>query len=523
MKINKNYFPIYISTAVGVGYLIGMLLSFSGNGDNPSKKKLNRLVDFISNEYVEEVNLDSIVELTVNNILEKLDPHSVYISSKDFEGVSENMKGDFVGIGVHFYMHNDTVSVVQTIEGGPSEHVGIKAGDRILMADQDTLYGKKLENEYLFSRLKGSKGSKLSLLVYRKTTGKKYRFTLERGLVNIKSIDNVSLLKKQTGYIKINRFSESTYSEFKSGLDRLVQKGIDTLVIDLRDNSGGYLNEAVKIADEFLGDNQLIVYTKDRKNSIVKTYATNEGSFLQGKLYILINESSASASEILAGAIQDNDRGLIVGRRSFGKGLVQKEMPLGDGSVVRLTVSRYYTPTGRSIQKSYKQGTEAYYNDFYKRFYDGELQHKDSAKVNDTLKFKTPKGKIVYGGGGIMPDIFVPISNAQQNENAYFTTQFGIVAHFVFEYLDKNRSRYQKMTPAQFASVMKRSQTTYDDFIRYSSQKGIDVDYSNMKESFMTEMTAEFIKQLYGEKAYFNYILSDDPMIKKVIGLRNKN
>ena len=344
---------------------------------------------------------------------------------------------------------------------------------------------------------------------------------INRGLVNIKSVDVVSILPNQVGYIKVNRFAESTYTEFKKGLDELASKKVKAVVVDLRDNPGGYLNEAIKMTDEFLPEGKLIVYTKDRKNKVVKTYATESGDFEKTKVYVLINESSASASEIFAGAIQDNDRGTVIGRRSFGKGLVQKEMPMGDGSSVRLTVSRYYTPTGRSIQKSYKNGTEEYYTDFYKRFYNGELKNKDSIKVNDTLKFKTPAGRIVYGGGGIMPDIFVPIAQGQQNESLYFTSQMGITAHFVFEYLDKTRASFQKLTPEQFVSANLNSDALYLDFVKYTINNGIQVDYGDVKKAFMKELIAEFIKQLYGEKAYYQFVLIEDPMIRKVLDFEN--
>ncbi len=521
MKINKNYLPAILFAFLGVGYLLGVLITHGAEEKQVSKQKLERLVDFIAGEYVDEVNLDSIVDLTVNSILEKLDPHSTYIPSSESQSVAESMRGDFVGIGVNFYMHNDTMAVVQTIEGGPSEKAGILAGDRILMADNDTLFGKKHNNDFLFSKLKGQKGSKVALLVYRKTTGKKYRYTLERGLVNIKSVDVVSVLPNQVGYIKVNRFAESTYTEFKKGLNELASKKVKAVVVDLRDNPGGYLNEAIKMTDEFLSEGKLIVYTKDRKNKVVKTYATESGDFEKTKVYVLINESSASASEIFAGAIQDNDRGTVIGRRSFGKGLVQKEMPMGDGSSVRLTVSRYYTPTGRSIQKSYKNGTEEYYTDFYKRFYNGELKNKDSIKVNDTLKFKTPAGRIVYGGGGIMPDIFVPIPQGQENENLYFTSQMGITAHFVFENLDKTRASFQKLTPEQFVSANLNSDALYLDFVKYTINNGIQVDYGDVKKAFMKELMAEFIKQLYGEKAYYQFVLTDDPMVRKVLEFKN--
>ncbi|HLA54530.1 MAG TPA: S41 family peptidase, partial [Flavobacterium sp.] len=372
MKSNNKYLPILIFSTLGIGMLLGMFLNFPSTvvtePKNAYKNKLNRLIDFIENEYVDDVDTDSIVDLTVNNILAKLDPHSVYIPPSEQSEVAELMKGDFVGIGVNFYMYNDTVAIIKPIENGPSEKAGIKAGDRILYAGSYKLFGKKLPTDSLYSKLKGAEGSEIELTIFRKSANKRFKIKVKRGVIPIKSVDAGVMINPTMAYIKINRFAESTYDEFKDALTNLEKKGAKSLIIDLRDNGGGYMEKADEIADELLPDKELIVFTKNKKGRIDKTYATSEGSFETGKVYVLINENSASASEILAGAIQDNDRGIIVGRRSFGKGLVQREMDFEDGSAVRLTVARYYTPSGRSIQKAYSKGNDAYFNEFEKRF-----------------------------------------------------------------------------------------------------------------------------------------------------------
>lgn len=402
MKFNPKYLPIVIGATFALGTVLGSMMNApvedSLLAKNNSKTKLNKLIDFINNEYVDNVNTDSIVNLTVDNILSKLDPHSVYIPPSEQAEVAESMKGDFVGIGINFYMYKDSVAIIKPVENGPSAKAGLKSGDRILFAGKTKLFGRKAPSDSLFSKLKGIKGSEIELTVFRKSEQKKLKFKIKRDVIPLKSVDASLLLGNNTGYIKINRFAETTYDEFKAGLTRLKQKGIQSLVIDLRDNGGGYMEEAVAIADEFLKDKQLIVFTKNKNGTTEKTYATKSGSFETGKVFVLINENSASASEILAGAIQDNDRGTIVGNRSFGKGLVRREMDFNDGSAVRLTVARYYTPTGRSIQKPYVKGNEEYYKESEARIKTGELYTKDSIKVADSLKFKTPKGKIVYGG-----------------------------------------------------------------------------------------------------------------------------
>lgn len=479
-------------------------------------------MDFIESEYVDEVDTDSIVDLTVNSILEKLDPHSVYIDKNEMEEVAQSMKGDFVGIGVNFYMYKDSVAVIKPIPGGPSEKAGIKAGDRILFADKSKLFGRKLPNDTLFSRLKGEEGSKVTLTVFRKSENKKFNVDLTRDVVPIKSVDAAVMVDAKTGYIKINRFAETTYDEFHKGLLGLKKKGAKSLIIDVRDNGGGYLEKAVEIADELLNDKKLIVKTLNKKNREDKTYATEKGDFEQGQVYILINENSASASEILAGALQDNDRGVVVGRRSFGKGLVQREMPLGDGSAVRLTVARYYTPSGRSIQRSYAHGGEEYFNDFAKRYESGELYAADSIKVADTLKFKTLKGRTVYGGGGIIPDVFVPLEGKHGDEAISLVMQSGFVSYFVFEQLDNERKQFEGLNPAELTKKVTSTDKYYQAFDNYLRKNSLVFKLEKHKDRIKRYLAAEFARQLFSEEIYYQMILKEDNMVKAILEQKSK-
>ena len=521
MKINNKYLPIFFCVTLALGVILGSVLNFSNQNQffakNSSKNKLNKLIDFIENEYVDNVNTDSIVSLTVDNILAKLDPHSVYIPPSEQAAVIESMKGDFVGIGVNFYMYNDSVAIIKTVENGPSAKAGIKAGDRILYADKTKLFGRRLPNDSLFSKLKGSVGSVIELTVYRKSEGKKIKLKIKRDVIPLKSVDVSMILKNNTGYIKINRFAETTYNEFEAGLLNLKKHGAKSLIIDVRDNGGGYMDEAIAIADELLKDKQLIVFTKNKKGTIDKTFATEQGSFETGNVYVLINENSASASEILAGAIQDNDRGTIVGRRSFGKGLVQREMDFDDGSAVRLTIARYYTPTGRSIQKPYSKGNEAYFEESDTRFQNGELYNRDSIKVSDTLKFKTKKGKIVYGGGGIVPDIFVPLEVEQGSEITAYLLESGVVGHFVFEQLDANRNVFKGLTFEEFKAKMGATDVYFNSFQKYIFQNGLNLKFEKSKSFVKRYITAEFARQIYGENYYYEIVLKEDAMIKAVL------
>ena len=521
MKVNKIFLPLIICLAIAIGLLLGnFITNFLPNAvqtKNPKSEKLNKLINFIDNEYVDDINTDSIVDLTVNGILEKLDPHSVYIAKNEVEDVNQSMKGDFVGIGINFYLHKDSVVVIKPIKNGPSEKAGIKAGDRILFADKFQLYNKKMSNEALFSKLKGEEGSTVELTIYRKSTHKKFKVKVTRDVVPIKSVDIATLIDDKTGYIKVNRFAETTYNEFHKAILRLKNIGATELIIDLRDNGGGYLEIASEMVDEFLKDKELIVKTINKKGTEEKTFATKKGDFESGKLIILINENSASASEVLAGAIQDNDRGIIVGRRSFGKGLVQREMPLGDGSMIRLTVARYYTPSGRSIQKPYDDKADGYFNEFEKRFLSGELYAADSVKVADSLKFKTKKGRTVFGGGGITPDIFVPFETKHGEEATSMIMKSGVVSYFVFEQLDKDRNFFNKLTKESLKKEVLGNDKYLNYFKEYVAQNGYLLNFANQKEKVKTHLYAEFVRQLFDEDSYYQIILSQDEMIKKVM------
>ena len=519
--MNKVYFPVVLAVAVAIGILLGSKLNAPSDGvfssKNTNKNKLNKLIDLIEKDYVDTINTDSIVDLTVNGILSQLDPHSVYIPKKEIAGIEQSMRGDFVGIGINFYMYNDSLAVIKPIPFGPSEKAGIKAGDRILFADKLQLYNKKLETDSLFSILKGEEGSNVKLTIYRKSENRKFAVNLKRDIIPIKSVDIAIMVDATVGYIKINRFAETTYDEFLKGLTQLKAEGAKEVILDLRENGGGYLESAVAIADEFLKKNELIVKTKNKKETIQSTLATDKGIFENGKVTILINENSASASEILAGAIQDNDRGTIIGRRSFGKGLVQREMPLGDGSAIRLTVARYYTPSGRSIQKPYEDKGQNYFNEFEKRFESGELYEKDKAKIADSLKFKTKNGRIVYGGGGIIPDVFVPFEGKHGEEGTTLLMQSGLVNYFVFEQLDQNRKKFENISLENLEKEIKSSDRYYTNFKNYLSKSGLFFNLGSQEEIVSYYIYAEFVRQLFDETSYFKLVLKEDEMIKKAL------
>ena len=527
LKERTYLLPLVLAATLAAGIFIGGKLNFNDTGEklfstNSKKDKLNRLIDYIDYEYVDDVNTDSIVDVAVNNILGKLDPHSVYIPKKEAGRVADNMKGDFVGVGISFRMYRDSLVVIRPIEGGPSIKAGIRSGDRILTANKDTLFGKGLSSNEIVDILKGDKNTTIAMTVYRPVDDKMIELRLKRSQVPLRSVEAFFMLSDSIGYIKVNRFAESTYSEFKSALIDLQSEGIEKLVLDLRDNPGGYLGIAEQIADEFLVDGKLILFTKNKSGAIQKAYASDDGDFEEQDVYILINEKSASASEIVAGAIQDNDRGIIIGRRSFGKGLVQREMGLGDGSSIRLTVSRYYTPTGRSIQRSYQNGTKDYYNQFYHRYENGELRSADSIKVADSLIYRTPKGKIVYGGGGIIPDVFVPIGSSKVDTWVNTLMESGFMSFYVFEYLDSHRDRYNGLSSKDFKNTVTIDDEMVDDFIYYADDKGLKIDLDPYREDLKIHIKAILAEQLFNENIKHQILQFDDPMLEAVIHLDEK-
>ena len=525
MPYQKKYLPLVLGFAIAAGIFIGGKLDFTDSPDrlfstNSKKDKLNRLIDYIEYDYVDEVNTDSIVDVTVNGILDNLDPHSVYIPKEDMARVAEEMKGDFVGIGVSFYTYKDTIAVIRAIENGPSAKAGIKGGDRIIMADGDSLFGNKLKDGEIIKKLKGLKNSKVKLKVYRKGEPKLLDFTVKRSTIPIKSVDAAYMLTNKLGYIKVNRFAESTYKEFKAGIEKLEDLGATEIALDLRNNPGGFLGIAEQIVDEFLDDGKLILFTKNKRGNIEKSFATEKGDFEDGNVYVLIDENSASASEIVAGALQDNDKGTIVGRRSYGKGLVQREMDLGDGSAVRLTVSRYYTPTGRSIQRPYKNGNKDYYDEYFERLDRGELLDPDKIQVDDSLKFTTPGGKIVYGGGGIIPDVFVPIDNSMQNETLSYLLRRGFFGNFVFEELEKDRHAYDDISRQEFIDNFNVSDDlvfAFQDYLNLRAESKVTfVAYHDEVKQYIKATLAD---QLYGAGAFEEVYNQRDIMIDEVIKL----
>lgn len=510
MKISKVYVPVVLFAVLVLGILLGTILDFPNKPNSlSSKDKIDRLLQVIGNEYVDSVATDTLVDKAISQLLQQLDPHSVYINASEMTQVSEELSGNFVGIGISFMMLKDTVTVTKTLDGGPALAAGLKAGDKILFEGKNKLYGRKLATDSLFKYLKGEPNSEVRLKVFRKSQNKILNFQFKRKQVHISSIEAEVLLPNRTAYIKISKFAEDTAAEFSAALKKLLRQGATSLIIDLRGNGGGYMEQAVSIADELLQKDLLIVYTKAKDGKKDSSIAKSGGLFEKGKLSVLIDEYSASASEIIAGAIQDNDRGTIIGRRSFGKGLVQREIGFEDGSAVRLTIARYYTPTGRSIQGPYSKGTEAYYESFEDRLSNGELFVKDSIKLSKLEKFKTPKGKIVYGGGGIVPDVFVALDSNLDKERLLLLLQSPIPGNFLFEKWDSFKYDRSKIAAL---SVNERLVT---DFITYANENGFELktDASD-RARIGTYLQAEKIRLLQGDTAYWQFILPQIPMIQ---------
>lgn len=517
-KSFKSIWPLILAIAVVIGIFIGSNLNYQNKtamlfGNSPQEAKIKKLIDFIEYDYVDKVNTDSLLDGTIKNIVEKLDPHSVYIPVREHSEIAEKMNGNFVGVGIQFRMFKDTLTVIKTTKNGPSQKAGLKAGDRILVANRDTIFGKNLDNDDIINKLKGKPKSKVRLLIYRKSTAQFIPITVTRGKIPINSIDAAYMLSTTIGYVKLNSFTATSFDEFKIALSDLKSKGMNTIVLDLRGNPGGYIGVTTNIIDEFLENNKLIVFTKDKNGNIENSLATKKGGFENGKIYVLIDENSASASEILAGALQDNDKGIIVGRRSFGKGLVQQDMELGDGSSVRLTTARYYTPTGRSIQKPYKLNQKRnYYNDdFNKRFRSGELTSADSIKVVDSLRFTTPKGKLVYGGGGITPDIFVGIDTTAMFGNFHFRS----MNDFVFNYIDNNRNEFKNMPLPFFIEDFDTNNKVLNLYLKKVYKK----EKTKYKKQIKHYLKAIFARELYDENGFYQVLNEKDNMVRKVLEL----
>lgn len=480
--------PIYISAAIALGIFIGANMtdgtSPASNNVYKSIVKFRQVLSFIQNDYVDEVDTDELVETAITEMLTNLDPHSVYIPAKDLEMTNAQLEGNFEGIGVEFNIFHDTLHVVSPLSGGPSESLGIRSGDKIIEVDGERIAGVGLTNRKVISLLRGPKGSKVEIKIKRKGSKELLSFTIERDVIPQYSVDVYYMIDDVTGYIKVNRFAATTYMEFKEGLTQLQEQGMQNLILDLTGNPGGYMGQAVDLVDELISDNQMIVYTKGKDSKHDSQYLSDrKGDFEKGPIIVLIDEGSASASEIVSGALQDHDRALVVGRRSYGKGLVQMPVELTDGSAMRLTISRYYTPSGRCIQKPYSQNLDDYHMEYYERFENGEVYSQDSIKVNDSLTFKTDKGRLVYGGGGIIPDYFVPLDTSQNSTYLVRLFNSNSIQEFSLRYYENNKNELEKWSIIDFQKEFQIDNTILQDLIETGNLNGVKYDQKAFQKS----------------------------------------
>ncbi len=472
-------------------------------------KKFDRLLQHINYEYVDSTNENELVEEAIITVLKELDPHSVYIPKEELKKMNEPLVGNFEGIGIQFNILHDTLTVVSPISGGPSEKVGILAGDKIVKVDAENIAGINLQNSDVQKKLRGKKGTKVNVEIKRRNNKKLLSFTITRDKIPIFSVEASYMATPEIGYIKVSRFAKNTIEEFRAGLDKLQEQNMRHLIIDLRGNGGGYLKTAIQLADEVLDEKKLIVYTEGNKNPKQEYYTTTKGGFEKGKLVILIDEGSASASEIVSGAIQDFDRGLIIGRRSFGKGLVQKPFSLPDGSAIRLTVARYHTPSGRCIQRAYDDGKEEYYKEFSRRFENGEFMNEDSISLPDSLRFETlNSGRTVYGGGGIMPDVFVPIDTSMSSDYFGKVNRKGILNEFVLTYMDSHRSelKLKYNNVPSFKKGFDAESELLNDFVEYAVKNDVEKDEEQIntsKKLILIRLKALIARNLWDTSAYF--------------------
>ncbi len=513
--------PILMTLCIVIGILIGNFFAnhFSGNRlniINSGSNRLNNLLHIIDDQYVDKVNIDSLVDQAIPQILAELDPHSVYISAKDVQSANDDLKGSFSGVGIEFTIRQDTIHVQNVIKNGPAERAGLLAGDKVVSVDGKPFVGKIVTNDEAMRRLKGPKDTKVKIGVIRYGEKKTKFFTVTRGEIPQKSISATYMLDDTTGYIRIKSFGQTTYPELLIALAKLSQNGFENLVIDLRDNTGGYLQSAVQIANEFLPKNRLIIYTQGRKSPRQDYKSDGHGSYQNIPMVVLINEGSASSSEIFAGAMQDNDRATIIGRRSFGKGLVQQQIGFPDGSMIRLTVARYYTPSGRCIQKPYTSGEDqSYMQDLMSRYQHGEFFSQDSIKHNGPA-YHTSNGRVVYGGGGVTPDIFVPEDTT--NVTSYYkqASMSGLILQFAFTYTDDNRPKLNTFKEMMQLNDYLVKQNTVEKFANYADAHGLQRRNLMIRRSYpLLEryINSRIIYNMLDEEAWNKYLNQNDPVI----------
>jgi carboxyl-terminal processing protease len=506
-------------------YLPGKNVGPPSSSINYKNDKLNSILKIIEQYYVDTVNIKDLTEAAIPAMLKKLDPHSIYLPAKDLKRANEPLQGNFEGIGISFNMLTDTILVISTIPGGPSEKAGLEAGDKIIYVNDSLVAGRKVSEDGVMGLLKGPRGTKVRLKILRRGHNELIPFEIVRDKIPVYSVDVAYMLTKNTGFIKINTFSMTTFNEFMKGLKELKESGMTKLILDLRQNSGGVMDAAIQIANQFLKEGQLIVYTKGRTQPRDEARATGKGEFEDGELVVLIDELSASASEILAGAIQDNDRGTIIGRRSFGKGLVQEPIMFTDGSGMRLTIARYYTPTGRSIQKPYDKGVDKYYEDLPDRLARGEFEVSDSIHFSDSLKFTTPQGRKVYGGGGIMPDKFVPADT--NGISTYFlrVRNSSLIYRFAINYTENNRDVLKQYTEIGEMEKFLDKQMLLDQFVKYANGNGVRPDAAGLKASgkiIHTQLKAYIARNILDNKGFYPIWEELDSTLKYAIDFLDK-
>lgn len=526
-RSNKELMRTLLTIAI---LLLGLFVGFRVGRLNsphvlvpPKSNKLDVILDFAQKNYVDSISVSDIIEKAIPEVLKNLDPHSVYIPSSEMQGANEQLEGNFDGIGVYFNMPEDTVVIMGVVAGGPSERVGLQAGDRIVKINDSLVAGSKVPQDSIMKMLRGKRGTDVSIDVKRSGISQLIPFTITRAEIPIKSVDVAYMIDDVTGYIKMSRFARTTHKEFVEVSKKLHEAGMKKLIVDLRDNSGGYLDQAFEIANEFLPKGQMIVYTEGHSRKRVDYRSTGSGKNIDDEVIILINEASASASEILAGAIQDNDRGTIVGRRSFGKGLVQEQHSFKDGSGFRLTIARYYTPTGRSIQKPYTEGAEDYYMDLLKRYENKEFETADSIHFNDSLRYETAGGKTVYGGGGIMPDVFVPIDTTRITP--YLSKLIGknLVYKFALSYSDKNRSELNAIKDLSTLKKLFAKNDILAEFLSYASRNGVQPTGTELEESkkiLQAQLRAYIGRNTpLDDEGFYPFISAVDNTLQKAIEL----
>ncbi|MDB4584397.1 S41 family peptidase [Draconibacterium sp.] len=524
--------PLLIALSVATGIVIGNLLNRNTQSPAFSRlhagnaNKISTVLSLIDQGYVDSVNTKSIIEKTIPEILKNLDPHTTYIPAKNMVEVQEEMTGNFSGIGVQFSIMEDTVRVIDVISGGPSSKVGVMAGDRIVRVNDSIIAGVNVQNRTVLSLLKGKKNTQVTIGVVRKDYDGELEFEITRGDIPLYSVDVAYMIDAMTGYVKVSRFANTTYKEFMDRMQSLDEKGAKKVIVDLRGNTGGSLVAVLQMLDEFLEKGEAILYTEG-VNQPRKTYnASGKNTWKDIQVFVMIDEFSASASEIFAGAMQDNDRGIVIGRRSFGKGLVQEQIPLMDGSALRLTVARFYTPSGRCIQNSYRDGNDEYFNNIHDRFENMEQLVADSIHFIDSLKYETKGGRIVYGGGGIMPDFFVPIDTSGNSE--YFSKLFrkGLIYSYAYAYADEHREVLNTLENANEFDEFLDKKNALSDFVKYAEEKGVPRDSEGLKESGIyinTQLKAYIARNIIGEEGFYPIIKNIDKTLLKTIEISRQN